>query len=340
MARTNVFILTGFLGAGKTSFINRLAKAGRLTNSAVVVNEFGEAGLDGPFLAAAAGSALVEMTGGCLCCALQGELSETLLKLPEGLDRVIIETSGLADPQPMMRTLVVDPDVAARFAYGGVVTLVDMKNFMALAQEFREIRSQVAFADRIVLTKLDAIGNDQIDETIRQVKQALKALNHHAPILNLDEAGEVFEAALSPKHTLATAQRSERFHAEAPAISTLIEHDKPIAESAVRLFADILASAHGDALLRLKGLVDVGKPGPLEIHAVAGVFSPFMQHDAWPPKLGPQGVERTRIVTILRGMDGAFLHRLFASCTDMPMPDTADRKALEDNPLAVPGHRF
>ncbi|NJN24094.1 MAG: GTP-binding protein, partial [Acaryochloridaceae cyanobacterium RL_2_7] len=135
------------------------------------------------------GRALVEMTGWAACAArCRANCRRRFLKTaPGGLDRVVIETSGLADPQPMMRTLVADPDVAARFAHGGVVTLVDMKNFMALAQEFRELRSQVAFADRIVLTKLDAIGDDQVEETVCQVTHALRALNHHSPILNLDE---------------------------------------------------------------------------------------------------------------------------------------------------------
>src|SRR5262245_8892709 len=194
-----VTVLTGFLGSGKTTLLARLLKHPAMKNVAVLINEFGAVGLDHAFVEKVEGD-VVLMQSGCLCCTIRSDLAETLRELflkrvkgavPE-FDRVVIETTGLADPAPIIHTLMTDPLVAARYRLDGVVTTVDALNAEAtLDRQFESVK-QAAVADRIVLTKIDLV-----DEGSRaRVETRLRALNPAAPIL------AVAHGALAPDQLL------------------------------------------------------------------------------------------------------------------------------------------
>src|SRR5580704_19545518 len=186
-------VLTGFLGAGKTRLLNRLIKDPALAETAVIINEFGEIGLD-HLLVKSVREGVVLLQSGCLCCTLRGDLVEALEQLLRDLDngrvlfrRIILETTGLADPAPVLQTAMAHPYLVQRFRLDGVITVVDAVNAAATLDQHMESVKQVAVADRIVLTKTDLLGPA---ERQRALRARLGALNPAAPILDAaaDEA--------------------------------------------------------------------------------------------------------------------------------------------------------
>lgn len=190
--RIPVSILTGFLGAGKSTLLNRLLKDSAMKDAAVIINEFGEVGID-HLLVEASNDAVVELADGCLCCTVRGELVDTLAELIDGmqtgrlkpLSRIVIETTGLADPAPVMQSVMGHPAIAQHFDLDGVVTVVDAVNGLSTIEGFPEAYRQVAVADRLILTKKTLADAD----TIERVMSRLRALNPRAPITDGDEDG-------------------------------------------------------------------------------------------------------------------------------------------------------
>src|SRR5436189_4422596 len=189
-------VLTGFLGAGKTTLLNRLLKDPALSRAAVIINEFGEIGLD-HLLVEHIGDGVMLLSTGCLCCTVRGDLVNTLEKLLRGLDngrmtfdRVIIETTGLADPAPVLHTAMVHPYFVMRFRLDGIVTVVDAVNGAATLDAHVEAVKQVAVADRIVLTKTDLIDTPARQAAQKTLMTRIRGLNPAAPILDAaaDEA--------------------------------------------------------------------------------------------------------------------------------------------------------
>ena len=177
-------VLTGFLGAGKTTLLNRLLADPALADTAVLINEFGEIGLD-HLLVEHVGDGVVMLASGCLCCTVRGDLVNALEKLTRDLDngrvafrRVVVETTGLADPAPVLHTIMAHPYLVLRYRLDGVVTLVDAVNGMATLDAHAEAVKQAAVADRLVLSKTDLA-----DDTARLTAR-LRALNPAAPILD------------------------------------------------------------------------------------------------------------------------------------------------------------
>lgn len=174
-----VSVLTGFLGAGKTSLLNTLVKDPLLANAAVVINEFGDVGLDHLLVEAAEGS-IFEMTSGCLCCTIRGDLVDTLHGLLQrrataeikAFDRIIIETTGLADPAPVLHTLMSDPELVQALRLEGVITVVDGVNGDATLDAHVEAVKQVAVADRIVLSKLDLLSGREGEDRLHEIGRA------------------------------------------------------------------------------------------------------------------------------------------------------------------------
>lgn len=158
-----VSLLTGHLGSGKTTVLRRLLDAGALTRTLVLINEFGEVGLDHQLLGRVASETVVEMSSGCICCTIRGDLARTLVQAParfarEGrrwFDRVVIETTGLADPLPILHTLMRDPEIAGRYILDSIVTTVDTVHAEHTLARHEEARRQVAIADHLLLTKSD-----------------------------------------------------------------------------------------------------------------------------------------------------------------------------------------
>ncbi|WP_420334761.1 CobW family GTP-binding protein [Roseibium sp.] len=366
-------ILTGFLGAGKTTLLNKILKDPAMADTAVIINEFGEIGLDHLFVDQA-GEGIVELSSGCLCCTIRGDLVTTLENLlrhldngrTERLNRVIIETTGLADPAPILHTVMLHPYLVMRYRLDSVITLVDAINGLSTLDEHEEARKQAAVADRIVLTKTDLVGTEADASAFEALKHRLHALNPGA--LRLDaqsgdaEPDKLFNAGLyDPKSKIpdvAAWLNEEAYadsghghhhhhdhdhghdhahdinrHSDAIRAFTLAT-ERPVSASALEMFLDLLRSAHGPKLLRVKGIVQLAEDPerPVVIHGVQHVFHPPATLEAW-----PDDDRRTRMVFITKELPEGFVRKMFEAFSGALLPDTPDPKAMTDNPLAVSG---
>ncbi len=368
-----VTVLTGFLGAGKSTLLNRLLKDPALADTVVIINEFGEVGLDHLLVEAADGDMLL-LSSGCLCCTIRGDLITTLEDLLRRRDndrmpqfkRVVIETTGLADPAPVLHTIMYHPYLLMRFRLDGVVTLVDAVNGASTLDAHEEAVKQAAVADRIVLTKTDLQEGAAGEASLRR---RLHALNPGA--VTLDAAkGEAQAMALldvglfDPQTKIPDVGRwlnvqafsghhhhdhhhhhhhHDHHHGhdhgqdphdvnrhDARIRAFCLESDVLMPKSGFDLFLDLLRQAHGPHLLRVKGIVglDDEPDRPVVIHGVQHVFHPPVSLDAW-----PRGERRTRIVFILKDMEPSFVEGLWRAFTGEVRPDQPDRAALVDNPL-------
>ncbi|AQS40767.1 MAG: Cobalamin synthesis protein [Candidatus Tokpelaia hoelldobleri] len=358
-------LLTGFLGAGKTTLLNHFLVGQVATDIAVIVNEFGETGID-HLLIEQADEGIIELSDGCLCCTIRGDLTDTLAGLIDRLQtgkiqrlhHVIIETTGLADPAPILQALIGHPVMLQAFHIHNVLTIVDSIHGMETLENHKESRHQAALANRIVLSKTD-INPD--DETINRLKQRLAHLNPAADIITVEEAtamGEVlFTGALfNPDQQsaginrwLATeAEHSGHHHEHTRHLHDVnrhsdtirafsLTHNQPIPPGVFQAFIDLLQAKHGSRILRMKGLVETADKGdrPLVIHGVQGMFYPPARLARW-----PDGIRQTRLVIIADGLAAEDVQRLFDAFMNRPAPDTADRTALLANPLAIPGIKF
>ncbi len=291
-----VSVLTGFLGSGKTTILGHLLRQPEFARTAVIINEFGEIGLDHDLVEASEDS-LIELTTGCLCCKVRTDLAETLQDLlrrrDEGrctqFDRIVIETSGLADPAPILQTLMTDAALAERLVVGSVAATVDAVNGAPTLAREDVSQKQVAVADRIVLTKLDMAAADST------LLARLKSLNSSAPVLTADHgriaARELFAGDLYDPSTKSIgvhdwlAHEHKHSHSHDTEIeSCAIVRAKPIRAVALTLFLEALAEHCGAKLLRLKGIVDIAEsPGrPVVIHGVQHVFHAPAWLERWP----------------------------------------------------------
>jgi G3E family GTPase len=309
-----VAIVTGFLGSGKTTLISRILREPAFARTAVIVNEFGEIGLDHELIASS-DETLLALTTGCLCCAVRSDLVATLLDLQRRqeageivYDRVLIETSGLADPAPILHALMTDRDLAQRHAIDGIVTVVDALHGEATLERHPEARRQVALADTLLLSKTD------IAEASEALRDRLASLNPGAALRTTRDAAP---ATLFAGTSVATrfadlpAPRARNPFAAArhsDGIETFaLQRDRPIPALALTLLLEALAEHCGSRLLRLKGLVDIEEmPGqPAVIHGVQHVVSAPEFLDRWPSE-----DHTTRIMFIAQGVPPHFPARL------------------------------
>ena len=348
-------VLTGFLGAGKTSLLNRLVRDPALAGTAVIINEFGEIGLD-HLLVKPIGDNMVLLQSGCLCCTLRGDLVEALEGLLRDLDngrvsfhRVVLETTGLADPAPVLQTVMSHPYLVMRFRLDGVVTVVDAVNGGSTLNEHMESVKQVAVGDRLVLTKTDLL---QDRDAKAALLSRLKALNPAAPVLDA-AAGEATPDRLldcglyDPDRKIPDVKRWLADEAYADAHhhghhhhdvnrhddrirAVTIATDTPIPGASFEMFIDLVRSLHGPKLLRMKGIVKLAETPdePLVIHGVQHVMHPPVRLEAW-----PDADRRTRIVVIARDLPPETVTQLFDAFMNRSAPDRPDRAALLDNPL-------
>jgi G3E family GTPase len=310
-----VVVLTGFLGSGKTTLLARLLQSPQFARTAVIINEFGEVGLDHDLIEASEES-FVELQTGCLCCAVRGDLVLTLEDMLRRRDagavtpfeRVVIETSGLADPAPILHALMSDAGLAQRLTLAGVVTTVDAVNALGTLARQPESVKQVAVADRLVLTKTDLAANaGEVEVLIGH----LAALNPSAAVLRAAfgavDPERLFDGASSDLR--AWLEAGEAAHApdhghgagahDADITCFAILRDQPIRAVTLTLLLEILAEHCGGDLLRLKGLVNVAESPerPAVIHGVQHVFHPPAWLERW-----PSADHRSRLVFIGRGL--------------------------------------
>jgi G3E family GTPase len=352
-------VLTGFLGAGKTSLLNRLLADPALADTVVIINEFGEIGLDHLFVKSIDDN-MVMLQSGCLCCTLRGDLVSALEDLTRGLDngrlsfrRVVLETTGLADPAPVLQTAMAHPYLVMRYRLDGVVTVVDAINGDATLDANIESLKQVAVADRIVLSKSDLVDTPERQAARDRLLARLRALNPAAPVLDV-AAGEATPARLldcglyDPRRKIPDVKRWLSEEAYAAAHNHHHEHthdrnrhderiraftlatDTAIPTASFEMFIDLVRSLHGPKLLRLKGIVRLAEDPerPLVIHGVQHVMHPPVRLEAW-----PDGDRRTRLVVITRDLEPQSISRLFDAFLGRAQPDEPDRAALVDNPL-------
>jgi G3E family GTPase len=317
-----VCVLTGFLGSGKTTLLGRLLKSPAFARTAVIINEFGEIGLDHELIETSDES-FVTLQTGCLCCAIRGDLVLTLADIlrrrDDGtvtpFDRVVIETSGLADPAPILHAVMSDDALAERLTLAGVVTTVDAVHGVETLERQPESVKQVAVADRLVLTKTDLVA-----EQSAALADRLAALNPSAPVLpasfgDIDPA-RLFDARIwDPSGKLANLEEEPHAHHDAHdrnrhddriACFALIR-DEPIPAVALTLFLEVLAEHCGADLLRLKGIVAIAESPdrPAVIHGVQHMFHAPAFLARW-----PSDDRRSRLVFIARDLPRDFAEAL------------------------------
>ena len=276
-----VSIVTGFLGAGKSTLLRRILRDPAWADSAVIINEFGEIPLDHDLVAASEES-FVSVATGCLCCVLRDDLTTTLLDLLRRREagevprynRVLIETSGLADPAPILHALMSDPALGATHALQGMVTLVDALHGAASLARHPEAQRQLRLADRILVTKTDLAAVPEA---------AIRALNPAAPLR------AAVQGAAPPEWLFAAPPRPEALpdwaaqHSQGVG-AIVIEREAPIPALALTLWMQGLAEHAGPRLLRLKGLVAlVEQPDrPAVVHAIQHLVYPLEWLEGWP----------------------------------------------------------
>ncbi len=360
-----VTLITGFLGAGKTTLLNKLIARGDLKDAALVINEFGDVGID-QLLVETADEGIVEMSDGCLCCTIRGDLVDTLSRLlgrkGGAPKRVVIETTGLADPAPILHAIMGHPVLSEDLRLDGVITLVDAVNGNHTLDTHEEAVKQAAVADRLVITKTDLAR--ELDRDIDQLRGRLGALNPTGRQIiastTSPSALDIFECGLyNPSTKTADVQRwlnaaseedahnhghthdhGHHHHHEpnrhdARIRSFSLTTDKAIDAATLTNFLDLLRSAHGPNLLRLKGIVKIAEDPdrPVVLHGVQQIFHPPASLPDW-----PDHDHTTRLVIITRDLPEEFVTRLFNAFVGEVASDTPDRTALDANPLTVPGH--
>ena len=341
--RLPVSVLTGFLGSGKTTLLNRVLQDPAMSETAVIVNEFGEIGIDHALVEKASDDVIL-MASGCLCCTVRGELLETLDNLAFRREkgevppfrRILVETTGLADPAPIMQGLIYDMGMMDMFQIGPVVTMVDAVHGEQALREHREAVKQVAIADRLVLSKTDLAERNAVS----RLTSRLRALNPGAPLFEAklgtiapdklfggggfeldDKISEVrdwidTEARAHGHHHAHDHSHDHGDHDHEQAHEELdrnrhddriravcLTFDQPLDFPSTMEWLERISAEHGENVLRVKGLLNVtGKDVPLVIHGVHYLHHPPVTLAAWPDQ-----DRRSRLVFILRDLDRAVL---------------------------------
>jgi G3E family GTPase len=363
-------ILTGFLGSGKTTLLNRLLKDAALQDSVVIINEFGEIGLD-HLLVETVDEGMVLLSAGCLCCTVRGDLIATLEDLLRKRDngrimpfkRVIIETTGLADPAPILHAVLYHPYLSMRYAVEGVVTVVDAVNGTVTLDAHREAVKQAAVAERIVLSKTDLVTDES---KLSELRNRLHQLNPGATLLAADApaedviAGGLFDlegkiadvAEWLKTEAVEEAERESHAHQhghhhhghdhhhhhhdvnrhDEKIRAFCLTSDQPIRQGTLDMFLDLLRSSQGAKLLRVKGLVALAEDPehPVVIHGVQHVIHVPAVLPRWPSE-----DRRSRIVFIVDDLERGTVEKLWDAFLGRPAVDQPDAAALSDNPLSL-----
>ncbi|NLS07275.1 GTP-binding protein [Rhizobium sp. P32RR-XVIII] len=332
--RIPVILVTGFLGSGKTTLLNALLRHPQMADTAVVVNEFGEISIDHLVIESAIENTVV-LENGCICCTVRGDLVDTLGNLKQqvargevpAFSRVVIETTGLAEPAAIIQTLVTDPMLAGEFRLGLVVTTVDAQHGFGEIERFEEAVEQIAAADLLLVTKSDLV----VKAALQTLTEKVTAINP-AAVRRLTVQGNLdpdwFMTMVPPvddeeetlrrwSETLSTFEHEHRghhehdhghdydhhhFHGAASGIETFsLELDRPLPADIAMEWLDGLLSLRGTDILRLKGVLALeGRDGPVLIQCVQHTAYPPVALDRW-----PDGPGRTQLVFITRGIDRA-----------------------------------
>ena len=329
-----VSLITGFLGSGKTTLLRYLLSCAELEQTAVVINEFGEIGLD-HVLVESAREDMILLNSGCLCCTVRSDLVDTLHRLftrrarreVPAFTRVVVETTGLADPAPILHTLMNDPLLVTQFRLDGVIATLDGVTGERTLDAHQEAVKQVAVADRLLMTKCDLATAEQVSA----LEARLRRLNPAAPIVNVRHGeitpAQLFNAGLYDPRTKTLEVRrwlkAEAYDHDNDHHSHHHDHDVNRHDDRIRAFClnidqplnwdrfngwiEMMIATHGEKLLRLKGLLNVAQiDRPVAIHGVQHLFHPPILLEAWPDE-----DRRSRLVIIARDLQHDAVARSF-----------------------------
>jgi G3E family GTPase len=338
-----VNVITGFLGSGKTTLLQRLLASPALADTAVLVNEFGEVGLDHHLLRRL-GDEIVLLQSGCLCCTIRGDLSAAMRDLYSRRERgeipafrrLAVETTGLADPVPILSTVMAEPVLRHHFRLGNVVTTVDAVNGLLHLERQEESAKQAAVADRLVITKTDIADARDIAE----LRRRLTRLNPAAPQLetapgvpldpdriltrdlyDLDGRAEEVRRWLAVEGGNAQAAAADHHHRDvnrhdAGIHAFCLRFERPLDWTAFGIWLTMLLHAHGTDILRVKGMLNVdGSPGPVVVHGVQHLVHPPDHLPQW-----PDDDRSSRIVFIVRGLSRELIERSLAAFARLGAP--------------------
>ena len=323
---TTVNLLTGFLGSGKTTLLKRLLADPALADTAVLINEFGEVGLDHQ-LVERIDDNMVLLQSGCLCCTVRGELADALRGLHArrergevpAFSRVVLESTGLADPFPVLSTIKADPVLRHHFRPGNVITTVDAVNGATQLDTYVESNRQAAIADRLVLTKTDLAAPARIVG----LTDRLRRINPDAALIDVNDEGfrvaDLLDADTAPRGV--HVQSASGFYCEdsrelvtadgsahsADFRSFVITVDTPIDWTGFGIWLTMLLNRHGDRVLRVKGILNIaGEARPVAVHGVQHLVHTPVHLEDWASE-----DHRSHVVFIVDGLDASLLKRSF-----------------------------
>jgi G3E family GTPase len=326
--RTPVAIITGCLGSGKTTLLNHVLRDPRFADAAVIINEFGEVALD-HLLVATPDESMVVLGNGCICCEMRGDLVGTLsslyLKRREGgiprFGKVLIETTGLADPVPILQTLITDRELQPLYRVDSVITLVDAVHGEAQLDAGAEALKQAALADRLLVSKSDLAPAQAFERLHARLAGVNPGADIHPVVRGVVDPGQLFGAGLDDVARGASLSRwlnAERYpdsggherhgshehgHGETDVEAFCIYREEPATSAGLAVWLNLLASLRGAQLLRFKGLLNV-EGRPVLVQAVQTLI-----HEPVPLERWPDAERRSRLVFITRGMARAEIER-------------------------------
>ena len=316
-----VTVITGFLGSGKTTLLSSILKKKEMQKTAVIINEFGEIGLDHALIEHTDEN-IVELQSGCICCTIQGDLNKTLIDLFDKMmngkvssfNRVLIETTGLANPVPIIHTLMSSIELIRIYSLDGVITVVDSVNGEKTLDLHEESLKQLALAEKIILSKTDIIDKDEIKSLIYRIKeinpvsQIVYSKFGNIPLEEIFGLGayDPYKKSADVKNWLAAEKYKDKKHHHHHDVNRHNENirafsmmsENPVNMIAFSVFRDMMTAALGDNLLRMKGIINIaGEELPAVIHGVQHIFHPVQWLETW-----PDNDRRTKLVFITQNI--------------------------------------
>ena len=316
-AKIPVTVITGYLGSGKTTLLNHILTGQKERKVAVIVNEFGEVGIDGQLIEQDGDEQLIEFNNGCLCCTVRGDLVETIGRLRERageLDAILIETTGIADPAPVASTFFVSEEVRAGTRLDSFITVVDAINLEKNLDQSVEAQEQVAFADIILINKTDLACEEQLQRIERRVRTLNPLARLHRTDHSVIDLGQILNVnafQLEAKLQVDPAFLDDHEHEHDPAIASFVlRESRPIDMNRFMSWISQLLQEQGDAVLRTKGVFNAASFGERVVFQSVRMLTTMSRFNAWEAGEARQ----TEYVVIGRHLDQAMFAEGLAKC--------------------------